>query len=113
MDKLQQGFFYFSSQMKDIVLSNMDRNRHVTEETTGPRYCPSLESKFLRFRHTSEHQVWLEPEGFESDLVYPQGLSCTLPPEEQQRLVNCAQGLEECVVEVPGYGVEYDYVDTR
>uniref|UniRef100_A0A182JLL0 tRNA uridine 5-carboxymethylaminomethyl modification enzyme C-terminal subdomain domain-containing protein n=1 Tax=Anopheles atroparvus TaxID=41427 RepID=A0A182JLL0_ANOAO len=98
--------------VNEIVLRNLHRNRHVTEELTGPRYCPSIESKVLRFGH-KQHQVWLEPEGFDSELIYPNGLSCTLPEEEQVELVRCLTGLEAAVVVRPGYGVEYDFVDPR
>lgn len=76
-----------------IVRDNMHCNLHVTEEITGPRYCPSIESKVLRFASTT-HQVWLEPEGLDSPLIYPSGLSCTLPEEKQVELVKCISGLE-------------------
>lgn len=70
-----------------IIKDNLHCNRHVTEElSTGPRYCPSIESKILRFGK-QVHQIWLEPEGFDSDLVYPNGLSCTLPAERQAELL--------------------------
>ncbi len=103
---------YTNDQVADIIISNLHLDRHVTEEINGPRYCPSIESKILRFgkRH---HQIWLEPEGLDSDLIYPQGLSCTLPAELQQQLVNTMDGLEGAVVARPGYGVEYDFVDPR
>lgn len=103
---------YTNDQAHQIILENMHLNRHVTEEVTGPRYCPSLESKVLRFGNRN-HQVWLEPEGFDNDLIYPQGLSCTLPVEFQQKMINQIQGLEKAKIMVPGYGVEYDYVDPR
>ena len=73
-------------------------------EVFGPRYCPSIESKVLRFGSKS-HQIWLEPEGFDTDLVYPQGLSCTLPSHLQQELVNQIEGLENAQVVRPGYRV--------
>jgi tRNA uridine 5-carboxymethylaminomethyl modification enzyme len=80
------------------------------------RYCPSIESKVIRFG-AKDHQVWIEPEGLpvspDKDLVYPQGLSCTLPAELQQQMVNMVRGLEEAVIVKPGYGVEYDYIDPR
>uniref|UniRef100_A0A182JWA2 tRNA uridine 5-carboxymethylaminomethyl modification enzyme C-terminal subdomain domain-containing protein n=1 Tax=Anopheles christyi TaxID=43041 RepID=A0A182JWA2_9DIPT len=101
-----------TAQVNDIVLRNLHCNRHVTEELTGPRYCPSIESKILRFGH-KQHQIWLEPEGFDSELIYPNGLSCTLPADEQVQLVRCLQGLEQAEVVRPGYGVEYDFVDPR
>jgi len=79
---------------------------------TGPRYCPSLESKVIRFGDRN-HQIWIEPEGFDSNLVYPQGLSITLPGDVQQELVNQVKGLEKAKIEKYGYGVEYDFVDPR
>ncbi|XP_065367706.1 protein MTO1 homolog, mitochondrial [Calliphora vicina] len=103
---------YTSLQVNKIVKENMHLNRHVSEEVTGPRYCPSIESKVLRFGE-KQHQIWLEPEGFNSDLIYPQGLSCTLPYEQQVELVNSIHGLENAKVVQPGYGVEYDFIDPR
>lgn len=84
---------YTNKDVARIVRDNMHCNLHVTEEITGPRYCPSIESKILRFS-TSEHQIWLEPEGLDSPVIYPSGLSCTLPEEKQVELVRCIPGLE-------------------
>ena len=95
-----------------LITSNLHLDRHVTEEINGPRYCPSIESKIIRFGART-HQIWLEPEGIDSDLVYPQGLSCTLPANLQQQMVNMMPGLEKAIVARPGYGVEYDFVDPR
>lgn len=95
-----------------IVKENLHVNRHVVQEVTGPRYCPSIESKVLRFGEKS-HNIWLEPEGFDSDLIYPNGLSCTLPEELQWKLVRSIPGLEKAVLARPGYGVTYDFVDPR
>lgn len=95
-----------------IIKENLHVNRHVIEEVTGPRYCPSIESKILRFGEKA-HQVWLEPEGLDSDLIYPQGLSCTLPEELQWQLVRLLPGLEKAELARPGYGVTYDFIDPR
>ncbi|XP_001360830.1 protein MTO1 homolog, mitochondrial [Drosophila pseudoobscura] len=103
---------YTTPLVNDIVRNNLHVNRHVTEEITGPRYCPSIESKILRFG-ARVHQVWLEPEGLDSPLVYPQGISCTLPHEQQVELVHAIKGLEHAEVVQPGYGVEYDFIDPR
>ncbi|CAL1688778.1 unnamed protein product [Lasius platythorax] len=103
---------YTNEGVAKIIKDNMHCNLHVTEEISGPRYCPSIESKILRFQ-TPRHQIWLEPEGLDSPLIYPSGLSCTLPEEKQVELVNCIPGLENARLAKPGYGVEYDYVDPR
>lgn len=81
----------------------------MTQDANGPRYCPSIESKIIRFGERS-HQIWLEPEGFDSDLIYPNGLSCTLPEELQWELVRSIPGLEKAQITRPGYGVTYDFV---
>lgn len=84
---------YTNESVAKIIKDNMHCNLHVTEEISGPRYCPSIESKILRFK-THKHQIWLEPEGLDSPLIYPSGLSCTLPEEKQVELVRCIPGLE-------------------
>lgn len=111
-DQLPCYLTYTTDAINRIVMDNLHVNRHVTEEINGPRYCPSIESKVLRFGHKS-HQIWLEPEGFESDIIYPNGMSCTLPEELQVKLVQTIPGLERAEVVRPGYGVEYDFVDPR
>lgn len=88
--------------MKGLGPENMCSN--------GPRYCPSLEAKVSRFGDRDGHIVWLEPEGLDSDLIYPAGISMSLPSEVQQRIVNSIQGLEHAEIAVPGYAVEYDFV---
>uniref|UniRef100_A0A023GLN2 Putative nad/fad-utilizing protein possibly involved in translation n=1 Tax=Amblyomma triste TaxID=251400 RepID=A0A023GLN2_AMBTT len=95
-----------------LVLDNLHLDRHVKEEVTGPRYCPSIESKVLRFKGRI-HQVWLEPEGRDTHVVYPNGISCTLPADVQQKLVRCMPGCHKVEMIRPGYGVEYDYIDPR
>ncbi|GAB1610410.1 protein MTO1 homolog, mitochondrial-like [Argonauta hians] len=111
-DQLPCHLTLTTAKSAEIVTASLHLNRHVTEETVGPRYCPSFESKILRFG-PKRHSVWLEPEGLESTIVYPSGISCTMPEEYQTQLVNSIPGLENCLILQPGYGVEYDYIDPR
>lgn len=110
--QLWSSLTYTTLELESIVKNNLHQNRHVTEEINGPRYCPSIESKVLRFGGR-RHQVWLEPEGLDNDIIYPNGLSCTLPAEEQIKLLRTIPGLENVELYRPGYGVEYEYVDPR
>ena len=79
----------------------------------GPRYCPSIEDKVVRFADRSKHQVFLEPEGLDDDTVYPNGISTSLPDEVQQAFLTSIRGLETVEVKRFGYAIEYDYVDPR
>lgn len=94
-------------------------NRHLSPvysgvvDTKGPRYCPSIEDKLSRFPDKDKHQVFLEPEGYDDDTVYPNGISTSMPPEVQQAMLRTMPGLEQCVMTQPGYVIEYDFVDPR
>ncbi|MFO1141241.1 MAG: tRNA uridine-5-carboxymethylaminomethyl(34) synthesis enzyme MnmG [Amaricoccus sp.] len=82
-------------------------------EGAGPRYCPSIEDKVVRFAEKTTHQVFLEPEGLDDPVVYPNGISTSLPAEVQEAYVRSIQGLEGARILRPGYAIEYDYVDPR
>ncbi len=99
----------------DIIRGGLDRSPLFGGDIAGqgPRYCPSIEDKIFRFGDRDGHQVFLEPEGLDSHLVYPNGISTSLPTDIQQAMVRSMAGLEECDIVVPGYAVEYDYVDPR
>ncbi|MGI9478092.1 MAG: tRNA uridine-5-carboxymethylaminomethyl(34) synthesis enzyme MnmG [Hyphomicrobiaceae bacterium] len=82
-------------------------------EGVGPRYCPSIEDKVVRFADRTSHQIFLEPEGLDDDTIYPNGVSTSLPRDVQDRFLRTIPGLEHVVIKQPGYAIEYDYVDPR
>lgn len=104
-----------NSKTHDILRANVHRSPMYSGQikSSGPRYCPSIEDKIMRFADKASHQIFLEPEGLDSDLVYPNGISTSLPEEVQEQVVKSIAGLEEAVIVRPGYAIEYDYVDPR
>ncbi|KAG8992861.1 Mitochondrial Translation Optimization [Tulasnella sp. JGI-2019a] len=96
-----------------IVRDNLHQSIHIRETVKGPRYCPSIEAKVIRFPQRDGHIVWLEPEGYDSDVIYPNGISCHLPPDIQLQMLRSIPGLAKAEMTKYGYGVEYDCVDAR
>jgi len=99
----------------EIIGANFDRSPLFTGaiEGRGPRYCPSIEDKVRRFADRDSHQIFLEPEGLDDALVYPNGISTSLPADVQEEFVRSIEGLERAVIARPGYAVEYEFVDPR
>jgi tRNA uridine 5-carboxymethylaminomethyl modification enzyme len=98
-----------------IIEDNLTSSAMYSGEIVGigPRYCPSIEDKIFKFKNKESHQIFLEPEGLSDDLIYPNGISSSLPIEVQEQFIKTIKGLENCVIDEFGYAVEYDFVDPR
>ena len=109
------GITHTNEKTHDIIRENLGRSAmyggHI--DGVGPRYCPSIEDKIVRFGDKSSHQVFLEPEGLEDHTIYPNGISTSLPVDVQEAYVRSIKGLENVEILQPGYAIEYDYVDPR
>lgn len=96
-----------------IILDHLDESPMYSGviEGVGPRYCPSIEDKVMRFSERDSHQIFAEPEGLNSDLIYPNGISTSLPLKAQEALISSIKGFEQAKIVRPGYAIEYDYFD--
>lgn len=113
MPQLPCHITWTSERTHDIIRSGLDRSPLYSGaiEGIGPRYCPSIEDKVVRFPEKDRHQIFLEPEGLECCEIYPNGVSTSLPPDVQAAFLRTIPGLEEVEIMRPGYAIEYDFVD--
>ncbi len=114
-NQISCGITHTNEQTHDIIRNNLERSAmyggHI--DGIGPRYCPSIEDKIVRFSDKSSHQIFLEPESLSDSVIYPNGISTSLPGEIQNDYVKSIKGLENTTILQPGYAIEYDYVDPR
>ena len=106
---------YTNKTVHEIIKKNLNKSAMYSGSIKGigPRYCPSIEDKIVKFKDKTSHQIFLEPEGLNDNTVYPNGISTSLPADVQEELLSKINGLERTKIIRPGYAIEYDYVDPR
>ena len=109
------GITHTTAATHDIIRANLARSPIYSGQigSVGPRYCPSIEDKVVRFADRTSHQIFLEPEGLDDDTIYPNGVSTSLPVDVQEAFLKTMPGLANVIIKRPGYAIEYDYVDPR
>ena len=106
---------YTNDDVHNIITKNLKKSAMYSGniKSVGPRYCPSIEDKIVKFKDKSRHQIFLEPEGLDDNTIYPNGISTSLPEDVQVEILNKINGLSDVKMLRPGYAIEYDYVDPR
>ena len=106
---------YTNDDVHNIITKNLKKSAMYSGniKSVGPRYCPSIEDKIVKFKDKSRHQIFLEPEGLDDNTIYPNGISTSLPEDVQAEILNKINGLSDVKMLRPGYAIEYDYVDPR
>ena len=114
-EQISCSMTYTNEKVHEIISKNIKRSAMYSGSIkgAGPRYCPSIEDKIVKFADKQRHQIFLEPEGLKDNTIYPNGISTSLPAEIQQEICNNINGLENVKIIRPGYAIEYDYVDPR
>src|SRR5690606_7835051 len=115
MPQIDCGVTRTTPETHAIIESNLGRSAMYSGQIggVGPRYCPSIEDKIVRFGERDGHQIFLEPEGLDDDTVYPNGISTSLPRDVQESFIHTIPGLETARILQHGYAIEYDHVDPR